>query len=405
MPPKPRKPAIEGWFTLDPARPRLLGTRCAKCEHGLLPEGDDLLPQPGLRRDRVRRDRALAARTPLVVHQQLLPAARALRLAGLRSCPTPSAAVELEAEKMVVLGQVEGAGVEQLEAGHADGAGARRRSTKTRTPSTSSGSGGRQAPSAGSTQRDRTWRRKSRSSVSACIPGASGDATSSSTASPRRAPRWPTRASSGSRSSSSPAPTPSATAIPAHVAGATFAQALGWTGAQVDQHLRRVRVGRAGDRRRARADPRGPVRRRARGRRRHHAEGLLRAAEGRARHRSRLAALPPARRHQPDLLRALRAPAHGGLRRHARGLRAGEGEEQPPRPLEPERALPQGGDARRGDEVAGGLRSAAPARHLRHQRRRRRARALEPRVRAQAHQRSRSRSRRSPPSRRASRRP
>ena len=44
---------------------------------------------------------------------------------------------------------------------------------------------------------------------------------------------------------------------------------------------------------------------------------------------SGLAALPPARRHEPDLLRPLRAPAHGSLRRHRARLRAGEGEEQP----------------------------------------------------------------------------
>ena len=91
-------------------------------------------------------------------------------------------------------------------------------------------------------------------------------------------------------------------------------------GARLDRRagrelLRRLRLGRAGDRRRARADPRRPLRRRARRRRRHHAEGLLRAAGGRAPRRSRLAALPPARRHQPDLLRALRAPPHGALRR------------------------------------------------------------------------------------------
>ena len=89
-PPSPASPPSRAGSRWIPRSPRLLGTRCATCEHGLLPEGDDLLPQPGLRRDRVRRDRALAARAPLVVHQQLLPAARALRLAGLRSCPTPS---------------------------------------------------------------------------------------------------------------------------------------------------------------------------------------------------------------------------------------------------------------------------------------------------------------------------
>ena len=57
------------------------------------------------------------------------------------------------------------------------------------------------------------------------------------------------------------------------------------------EHLRRVRVGQPGDRRGARADPRRALRRRARGRRRHHAEGLPRAAAG------------GERAHDPDWLR------------------------------------------------------------------------------------------------------
>ena len=85
-----------------------------------------------------------------------------------------------------------------------------------------------------------------------------------------------------------------------------------------------------------------------------------------------LAALPPARRHQPDLLRALRPPPHGPLRRHRRGLRPGQGQERPPRPGQPQRPLPQGGHGRGGAGVADGGRPAAPARDLRHLRRRRR---------------------------------
>ena len=108
--------------------------------------------------------------------------------------------------------------------------------------------------------------------------------------------------------------------------------------------VRGVRVGRHRARDGARPDPRRLLRRRARDRRRHHTEGIPRAEQGRAGRRSRLAALPPARRDQPDVLRAVRPPAHGAVRRDPRRLRAGEGEERAPRPREPVRALPQGGD-------------------------------------------------------------
>ena len=110
--------------------------------------------------------------------------------------------------------------------------------------------------------------------------------------------------------------------------------------------LRRVRLGRDGARRRPGPDPRRAVRRRARRRRRHHAEGLPRAERRRPPRRPGLAAVPPARRHQPDVLRALRPPPHGPLRRDRARLRQGEGEERAPRPAQPERALPQGGRPR-----------------------------------------------------------
>ena len=86
--------------------------------------------------------------------------------------------------------------------------------------------------------------------------------------------------------------------------------------------VRRVRIRRDCAVDGAGADPRRALRRRARHRRRHHTEGFPRAEQGRARRRSRLAALPAARRDEPDLLRPVRAPAHGAVRRDPRGLRA-----------------------------------------------------------------------------------
>ena len=44
-------------------------------------------------------------------------------------------------------------------------------------------------------------------------------------------------------------------------------------------------------------------------------------------------------RHQPDLLRPVRAPAHGTLRRDRSRLRQGQGQEQPARPHQSERPL------------------------------------------------------------------
>ena len=74
-------------------------------------------------------------------------------------------------------------------------------------------------------------------------------------------------------------------------------------------------------------------------------KGFLAPNAGERPRRSGLAAVPAARRDQPDLLRALRPPPDGALRRDRARLRQGEGQERPPRPGQPERALPQGGHA------------------------------------------------------------
>ncbi len=80
--------------------------------------------------------------------------------------------------------------------------------------------------------------------------------------------------------------------------------------------VRRLRDRRPGPRHRPGPDPRRPVRGRAGRRRRHHAEGLPGAQRRRAVGRPRLAALPAARHDQPGVLRALRAPPDGPVRRH-----------------------------------------------------------------------------------------
>ena len=130
---------------------------------------------------------------------------------------------------------------------------------------------------------------------------------------------------------------------PGYVAGATFAQALGWQGAQVTSAYAACASGATAiDVARSRilaglcdvalvvgADTTP--------------KGFLAPTAGTGLGRPRLAAVPAPGRHQPDLLRPLRPPAHGPVRRHRRRLRQGEGQERPARPREPERPLPQGG--------------------------------------------------------------
>ena len=74
---KERVAAVEGWFTLD-GEPRLLGHRCAKCGTYFFPKNAGV-PEPRLRRDGARRGGALEPGHGLVVHDQPLRAAGALR--------------------------------------------------------------------------------------------------------------------------------------------------------------------------------------------------------------------------------------------------------------------------------------------------------------------------------------
>jgi uncharacterized OB-fold protein len=113
---KTKKPAIEGWFDMNEAEPRLLGTRCARCGTVYFPAEKVFCRNP----------RCASSELPEV---RLSPRGRLWSFTN--NCyPPPApyvssepfepyavAAVELENEKMVVLGQVAGATVEELEAG------------------------------------------------------------------------------------------------------------------------------------------------------------------------------------------------------------------------------------------------------------------------------------------------
>ncbi len=127
---------------------------------------------------------------------------------------------------------------------------------------------------------------------------------------------------------------------PGYVAGATFAQALGWQGAEVNTSYAACASGSqalAAARNKilsgacdvalvvgADTTP----------------KGFLAPAGGLSTGRSGLGAILP-RHHQPDLLRAVRPAPHGSLRRYPGGFRRGQGQELAGGQQEPAGALSQ----------------------------------------------------------------
>ena len=110
-------PAVEGWFTLDRTAPALLGSRCASCGTYAFPAETHFCRNPGCestefeavelsRRGKVwsYTDARYQPPTPYVSAEPYEPFALA--------------AVELETERMVVMGQmVAGVGVDDLAVG------------------------------------------------------------------------------------------------------------------------------------------------------------------------------------------------------------------------------------------------------------------------------------------------
>lgn len=114
---KTRIPAVEGWFTLDPREPRLLGTRCRACGAVFFPKETAFCRNPrcaGTELDEV----PLSRRGTLWSYTNNCYAPPPPYVAADPFEPYAVAAVELADEKLVVLGQVApGVRVEQLEVG------------------------------------------------------------------------------------------------------------------------------------------------------------------------------------------------------------------------------------------------------------------------------------------------
>ena len=116
-PAKARVPAVEGWFTLDAKAPQLLGTRCKACGTYFFPKETSFCRNPRCAGSEFE-EVALSTRGKLwSFTDNRYPPPLPYR-AGDPFVPYAVAAVELEREKMVVLGQVAGdVGCDQLHAG------------------------------------------------------------------------------------------------------------------------------------------------------------------------------------------------------------------------------------------------------------------------------------------------
>ncbi len=110
-------PAVDGWFTTD-AEPRLLGTRCTACGTVFFPKASGFCRNPSCRGREF--DEVELSRTGKVwsyTDAQYQPPPPYIPAADPYE-PFALAAVELDAEQVVILGQVaKGYGVDDLKVG------------------------------------------------------------------------------------------------------------------------------------------------------------------------------------------------------------------------------------------------------------------------------------------------
>lgn len=102
---KERVAAVDGWFTLDDADPRLLGNRCTRCGSYFFPKASGLCRNPGC--DGTEFEEAPLSNRGTVwsfTTNHYPPPAPYVAADPFE--PFSVAAVELPREKMVVLGQV-----------------------------------------------------------------------------------------------------------------------------------------------------------------------------------------------------------------------------------------------------------------------------------------------------------
>ncbi|HEX3947278.1 MAG TPA: OB-fold domain-containing protein [Acidimicrobiales bacterium] len=114
---KERVPALEGWFTLDQEAPALLGSRCTSCGTYAFPAEQSFCRNPrceGTEFEQVELSRRGKVWSYTDAHYQPPPP----YMAADPYVPFALAAVELAAEKMVVMGQVvPGVSVDDLSVG------------------------------------------------------------------------------------------------------------------------------------------------------------------------------------------------------------------------------------------------------------------------------------------------
>jgi uncharacterized protein len=105
VPAKTQVPAVEGWFTLDPERPALLGSRCTTCGAVFFPRETSFCRNPACA-GRDFEDTELSRRGTLwsFTDNRYQPPPPYVSPDPFE--PYAIAAVELEAEQMVVLGQL-----------------------------------------------------------------------------------------------------------------------------------------------------------------------------------------------------------------------------------------------------------------------------------------------------------
>jgi hypothetical protein len=112
-----KRPAVDGWFTLDDAAPALLGTRCRACGSYFFPRESFACRNPRCGASEFE-DVPLSRRGKLWSFTDNRYPPPKPYVASDPFTPYAIAAVELEREKMVVLGQVAaGVGCDALEAG------------------------------------------------------------------------------------------------------------------------------------------------------------------------------------------------------------------------------------------------------------------------------------------------
>ncbi len=112
-------PVLEGWFTLDAVAPQLIGSRCTACGTYYFPRLKTFCRNPDCNGE-VFEEALLSRRGKLwsFTNAAYQPPEPYVQVAAESFVPFAIAAVELEREKMIVLGQVvSGVGVEALRAG------------------------------------------------------------------------------------------------------------------------------------------------------------------------------------------------------------------------------------------------------------------------------------------------